>query len=72
MRAITGRAELLKKLKKHNLVTNGFQFYLSDFHKSSVGWVVANKFIDEGLMEESSGHHWFEKSWRLKNKKDEK
>lgn len=65
MRAITSKEKLLKKLQKNNLVTNGFQFYLSDFHKSSVGKVVANKIINEGLVEETYRPSWFEIAYRL-------
>lgn len=68
MRAITSKEKLIKKLKKHNLVTNGFRFYLSDFHNSSVGKVVATKLINEELVEETYEPSWFEKSYKLKNK----
>jgi hypothetical protein len=66
MRAITSKTELIKKLKKHDLVTNGVIFYLSDFHNSSVGRVVANKLINEGLLEKTYNPSWFEVAWRLK------
>ena len=68
MRAITSKKELLKKLRKNNLVTDGVRFYLSDFHKSSVGKTVAHKVIDEVLVEQTNRPSWFEAAFKLKNK----
>lgn len=66
MRAITSREKVLKKLKNHQLICGIGMFYLSDFHKTPIGKSIANKLINEGVVEPSSGCHWFERCWRLK------
>ena len=66
MKAITSKEKLLKKLKKNNLVTaTGNEWYLDDFHKSSVGRVVANKVITEGLVVQAHRPSWFETAYKL-------
>lgn len=66
MKAITSKKKVLDKLKKNNLIYNGTVFYLSDFHKTKVGNVVASKIISEGLVTTTRAlSHWFEKEWKL-------
>jgi hypothetical protein len=68
MKAITSKEKLLKALKKNSLITCGRNiWYLSDFHKSSVGQSVANRVISEGLVEQTTcGVSWFEIAYKLK------
>ncbi|WP_417366839.1 hypothetical protein [Flavobacterium beibuense] len=67
MKTITSKAKLLEKLKKHNLISNGHICYLSDFHRTKVGKVLAIKVINEGLVEPTKQvSDWFEKEWKLK------
>lgn len=67
MKAITSKAKLLAKLKKNNLLHSCGRYYLSDFHKSNVGQAVANKVINEKLVEPTRAMaSWFEDEWKLK------
>jgi hypothetical protein len=67
MKAITGLTELVKKLNKNNLITDGHIFYLSNFHKSKVGNSVANRLIRERIVERTKAlSHWFEVEWKLR------
>lgn len=67
MKAITSLVQVIKKLQKQNLLTDGHIFYLSDFHKTKIGNSVANKLISQRIVEESTGlGSWFEKEWKLR------
>ncbi|MDI3319146.1 hypothetical protein [Pinibacter soli] len=67
MRAITSKEKLLLKLKKNNLLTDGNIFYLSDFHKTTVGNALATKLIDHWEVEPTSAmKNWFETEWKLR------
>ncbi|MEO6176800.1 MAG: hypothetical protein ABIP27_16735 [Flavobacterium circumlabens] len=67
MRAITKTITILKKLEKENILFNGHIFYLTDFHKTKIGYAVANKLIEERVLEETVGNGaWFEKEWKIR------
>lgn len=67
MKTIISLVELVKKLKKNNLLTDGHIFYLSDFHKSKVGKAVATRIIKERIVEPTTAmKHWFENEWSLR------
>jgi len=67
MKAITSKEKLLLKLKKHNLIHSIDRYVLSDYHKSPVGRVVAEKVISEELVTPTKAlSSWFEKEWKLK------
>lgn len=66
MRAITSRTEVLKKLKKNNLLHHAGMYYLSDFHHTKIGKSIAEKLISEKKLEPTKAvGHWFEDEWRL-------
>lgn len=67
MKAITKTITVLKKLEKHNLLTDGHIWYLTDFHKTKIGNAVANKLIKERILEETRGNgSWFEREWKIR------
>lgn len=67
MKTITSKVELLKKLKKENVLSNGKIFYLSDFHKTKCGKALVVKLIEDRTLEKTSAlGSWFEKEWRLR------
>ncbi len=67
MKAITSLTQVIKKLQKQNLLTDGHIFYLSDFHKTKIGNSVANKLISLRIVEATKGlGSWFEKEWKLR------
>ena len=67
MKSITKLTEVIKKLQKQNLVTDGHIFYLSDFHKTKIGNAVANKIINQRLVEPTTECcSWFEKEWKFR------
>jgi hypothetical protein len=67
MKSITKLTEVIKKLQKENLLSDGHIFYLTDFHKTKIGNSVANKLISTRIVEETKGlGSWFEKEWRFR------
>lgn len=67
MRAITSREKVLQKIKRNNLISDGHIYYLSDFHKTKIGTVIAEKLISEKIVEPTKAiSHWFEKEWRYR------
>ncbi|MGM8362108.1 hypothetical protein ACSV4D_09360 [Flavobacterium sp. ARAG 55.4] len=67
MRAITSKEELLKKLKKENILSDGHICYLTNFHKTKVGKVLVLKLIRERVLEKTVGMgSWFETQWKLR------
>ena len=67
MKTITSKVELLKKLKKENVLSNGKIFYLSDFHKTKCGKALVVKLIEDRTLEKTRAlGSWFEKEWRLR------
>ena len=67
MKTITARKELLKKLEKNHLITDGNIFYLSDFHKQKVGNSISQKLINERILEPTAVNvHWFEKAFKIR------
>lgn len=67
MKTITSKVELLKKLKKQNVLSNGAICYLSDFHKTKCGKVLITKLIQDRTLEETrQTASWFEKEWKLR------
>ena len=67
MKTITSKVELLKKLKKENLLSNGNIYYLTDFHKTKCSKALAIKLIEDRTLEETNAlSSWFEKEWRLR------
>lgn len=67
MKAITSKVELLKKLKKHNVLSNGRICYLSDFHKTKCGKALVIKLIEDRTLEETKEMgSWFEKEFKIR------
>ncbi|WP_432221279.1 hypothetical protein ACRASX_11165 [Flavobacterium sp. TMP13] len=67
MKTITSKTELLKKLKKENILYNGRICYLTDFHKTKCGKVLVNKLIVERVLEPANQmKQWFESEWKLR------
>lgn len=74
MKTITSKEKLKIKLKKNNLLHSMGKFYLSDFHRTSVGRVLSEKMIMSGELEKTRAlGRWFEDEYRLtKSKNHEK
>lgn len=67
MKALTSQIQVIKKLQKQNLITDGRIFYLSDFHKTKIGNALSNKLISQRIVEETKGlSRWFEKEYKLR------
>lgn len=67
MKAIISEKELLKKLKKENILSNGHIYYLTDFHKTKCGNALVAKLIQKRVLEKTSGNaSWFENEWKLR------
>lgn len=67
MKAITSKVELLKKLKKEDILSNGHICYLTNFHKTKCSKTLVLKLIDERVLEKTSGFAmWFETQWKLR------
>lgn len=67
MKTITSKIELLNKLKKRNILSDGHICYLSDFHKTKCGKVLVIKLIQDRTLEETNQTaSWFEKEWKLR------
>lgn len=67
MRAITNKEEVLKKLKKQNILSDGKICYLTDFHKTKISKALVLKLINERVLQKTSGNnHWFETEWELR------
>jgi hypothetical protein len=67
MKTITSKVELLKKLKKDNVLSNGKICYLTDFHKTKCGKSLVIKLIEDRTLEEAKAlGSWFEKEFRLR------
>lgn len=67
MKAITSKQEVLKKLKKQNILSDGHICYLTDFHKTKVSKALVIKLINERVLEKTSGNNnWFESEFKLR------
>lgn len=67
MKTITSKVELLKKLKKENILSNGKICYLTDFHKTKCGKALVIKLINDRTLQETKAlGSWFEKEWKLR------
>ena len=67
MKSITSLKEVMKKLQKQNLLTDGRIFYLTDFHKTKIGNSVASKLIQQRVLEPTKAMgSWFEKEWTIR------
>lgn len=67
MKTITSKKELLKKLQKENILSNGKICYLTDFHKTKCGTALVIKLINDRTLQETKElGSWFEKEWKLR------
>lgn len=67
IKRITSRSELLKQLKKHNLIFSVRDYHISDKHSRPVNRNVAEYFLGLNVLESTKAMSlWFESEWRLK------
>lgn len=66
MKSITSKEKLKLKMKKNNLLHSMGKYYLSDFHRTSVGKALSEKMIISGEIEKTRAlGQWFEDEYRL-------
>jgi len=67
MKPITSQEELFKKLKKHTLIWNIDRWQLSDYHNTSVGKSISEKFRSLDIFQRGFNVNWFQIGYSLKH-----